>query len=525
MKNKNDKLNEVEFRKTESEKIKKKNDDDRLQRETQKRVNREKKTARKNRAEQSRKTKKTELEKIEEQSQRERVRQDKQRLREANRNNQKSLIKSKIQVWKSLRTLQNGLSHRSYRITHIKNKTGGFDRKVFLGSKRRTTKAFVSVRSRFYQSDEAAKSIFKHVSREISAYYDCRNTASVVPEFIQNNRSYTFKHLSECEQEHQEAIGKKPRSDFRKVYEHVVAFSEDRFIELERQFGEEAAKEMLLEHLKLYALEIQNEFGFEPLRVDLHLDEGFVNERTGQFHRNVHCHIHFYNYDFVKKFSPLKGIMKKVKCPETGKLESNPATAKFQDIAAATFKKLGFTRGLKKDKTKKSHLSRDQYIAQQQKEKEQEIAKIDISLKERKAEIEDQAQFYRDLFKKQRQEIRDERSKYETDLSKLDKEQEQQKRAEQHFNEVLVMMNLIREWKKQVIDKDFGEALKSRKQIEGKYDELTSNEHHLTPEISKNIKDMLDYEFTQAEEFENDYYVLDEERISSKHKRKKSTKL
>ena len=517
MKNKNFNSDEVEFRKSESQKIKKKNDDERLQRDTQKRVNQEKKVAQKNRIEQSRKNKKTELEKLDEQSRREKIRKDKEHIREASRNNQRSLIKTKINVWKDLRSQHRGLSKRTFHITHIKRKSGGFEKNVFLGSSRRTKKAFVSVRSSFYKGG-AAWGLFKHVSREISTYYDCRNTASVVPEFIQNNRSYSFKGLKECDQEYQEATGKKPRSDFRKVYEHVVVFSEDQFIELERQFGEEAAKEMLLEHLKLYALEIQNEFGFEPMRVDLHLDEGYVNERTGQFHRNVHCHIQFYNYDFVNKISPLKGVMKKVKCPSTGKLEANPAPAKFQDIAADTFKKLGFKRGEKKDKTKKSHIARDQYIAQQQKKREEKIATLDASLKEREEKIKAQAEQYRTK-------LREERSAIDNDLNTLHEQQHQHQQSLEQFNEVLALMNKIRTWKKQVMEQDFDLATKSRKQIEAKYEELTSTKQSLSPEMSKNLNEILDYEFTQAAEFEEDYYVLEEERISSKHKRRKSVKL
>ena len=82
-------------------------------------------------------------------------------------------------------------------------------------------------------------------------------------------------------------------------------------------------------------------------------------------------------------------MLKKEKCSYTGKLQTNPAMSKLQDLEAEVFKPLGFRRGLKKSETQKSHLSRDRYIAKQQEQRLSELAALEhqFSVQQRETDI------------------------------------------------------------------------------------------------------------------------------------------
>ena len=68
-----------------------------------------------------------------------------------------------------------------------------------------------------------------------------------------------------------------------------------------------------------------NKFGFEPMSIDLHLDEGDI--RDGKFVEHIHMHINFFNFDFEKLVQPIT-IMKR-----------HDFTV-FQDLASVAFSPL-----------------------------------------------------------------------------------------------------------------------------------------------------------------------------------------
>jgi len=164
--------------------------------------------------------------------------------------------------------------------------------------------------------------------------------------------------------------------------------------------GSDFVKEKIAVLIEQYIKEISDKYGFEPLRYDLHLDEGVYKE--GVFKRNIHAHISFYNYNYKARrgylddlkafndgntslkpekpeFVPLNPIKKKQK-DEHGKLKVNDAFSEFQDIAGDVFFKAGFFRGIKKSITNAEHLNRDDYIKKIQDAVESAVNKAVLKL-------------------------------------------------------------------------------------------------------------------------------------------------
>lgn len=104
----------------------------------------------------------------------------------------------------------------------------------------------------------------------------------------------------------------------------------------------------------MYMKELQDKYGFTPIGVNLHLDEGYINEKN-EVKFNVHAHCVAFNYDFEKGKSVLRNLRKK----------------DFQDmqtLAQDSFKKVGldFVRGKEKTIAGKDHLEHNDFILQKQ---------------------------------------------------------------------------------------------------------------------------------------------------------------
>lgn len=264
------------------------------------------------------------------------------------------------------------------------------------------SKEFIAIRTRYYKK-EKAKSLDKHVRRK------SHTTTNAYPHLSENNFSKQFRTKTSCNDEYFQINGRKTRSDFNEVFEHMGILSLDKFEELEKKYPKDKLQPALLRLVEKYALEIKDKYGFEPLRCDFHLDEGHYDE-NGIFKRNIHFHLQFYNYDFKNKLSPLKNIQKKVVSNidlstgeevsnlskedlesgiENGKIKRiltvNPFFSDIQDIAARIFKPAGFRRGISKSITGKEHFSKDKYISEKHKEQEQQINQVNAEIESKNA--------------------------------------------------------------------------------------------------------------------------------------------
>ena len=137
------------------------------------------------------------------------------------------------------------------------------------------------------------------------------------------------------------------------VFEHVLVLSKDQLTK--------CTKKGLHEAVQGYMKQIRQEWGFEPMGYRMHLDEGHYNKQ-GKFIANPHAHIYFFNYDFEKKRSPLRDLMVKGKNDKGKSPALNPHFVKIQDIAAESFRKLGFRRGISKGEKNKKHQEKAEFV-------------------------------------------------------------------------------------------------------------------------------------------------------------------
>ncbi|AXQ99177.1 hypothetical protein [Pseudoalteromonas piscicida] len=201
-----------------------------------------------------------------------------------------------------------------------------------------------------------------------------------------------------CEQ-HKLVTGKKVRSDNNVLFEHVVWLSEQQYKKLEEQYGKKRVKAAFLKRLQLYAESVKRELGFEPLGIDIHMDEGHT-DNTGRFIRNIHAHVQFMNYDFSKRRAPLRHMMKKGKDRNGKTHQLNPKFERLQTLDYEQFKGLGFQRGKSKLITGREHLAKELFVKNKQKkliskvqnlsQQDKELQRTILSLRSETRSLEEQ---------------------------------------------------------------------------------------------------------------------------------------
>ncbi len=151
----------------------------------------------------------------------------------------------------------------------------------------------------------------------------------------------------------------KHRKNENEVIEMVVALSEEQAL----NYLENGVD--LMQGFENFAKNIETKHGLKPLAISLHLDEGVVKNDITKL--NIHAHLTFFNYHFIKQKSVLRTLQRK-------------DFQDMQDIAQTSFQEVGFDfkRGESKELSGKEHLERNDFILAKQKE---EIIKLDFEYK------------------------------------------------------------------------------------------------------------------------------------------------
>lgn len=226
-------------------------------------------------------------------------------------------------------------------------------------------KEFVAVRTRYHKI-AAAIAVLDHVHSMRNGFTCSQNVLSAyshnnVGVYAAGAKSALEAMYIMCDR-YQNTTGKKCRSDFNVMFEHILILSEERYSFLEQKHGADRVKQACMHYFKQYAQAIKKEFGFEPMGIDLHFDEGIVNPIDGQFKRNIHCHITYFNYDFERKKAPLRHLMRKG-FDDNGRINQlNPNFVKMQDIAGDIFGKMGFKRGVSRSVTGIKHENKELFV-------------------------------------------------------------------------------------------------------------------------------------------------------------------
>jgi hypothetical protein len=252
-------------------------------------------------------------------------------------------------------------------------------------------KAYAGVKA-YYYKQKAAEAVLDHAHAQRNGFTKSDN---VNPALSHNNVGYYYHGANSCAEalrlmcdKHKEVTGKKVRSDNNVLFEHVVFLSEFQVARLEKKYGHEQVKHAMIKRLRHYAEGIKREFGFEPLGIDLHQDEGRVED--GVFVRNVHAHVQFMNYSFEKRFSPLRHMMKKGKNQDGRTNASNPNFEKLQDLVHQSFANLGFARGEPKSVTGREHLIKEEFVKNKKRELIAQVQTLTKKDKELKSAIQAQ---------------------------------------------------------------------------------------------------------------------------------------
>ena len=113
-------------------------------------------------------------------------------------------------------------------------------------------------------------------------------------EELDKNVNLTFSNFEELENKRQNYLKSKNKNDYmqKHLVEFVVSLSYDK------------VKEYLKDNRNIdngfieYAKDLKANYGLETLNIDIHKDEGFIE--NGEVKFNYHAHILAYNYDFNK---------------------------------------------------------------------------------------------------------------------------------------------------------------------------------------------------------------------------------
>lgn len=189
-----------------------------------------------------------------------------------------------------------------------------------------------------------------------------------------NNSSHIFADFNKKLKE-QKAIQKEKKSYHKKksntYYEQVLVLPQEMFFDdLKNGKGNLIGKSM-----QDYMLKIKKEFGFEPIDMHLHLDEGH-KDKDGKFITNVHAHLGFLNFDFDKGLTVLRKLVKK-------------DFSLMQDMAADAFQAngLNYVRGISKNISKAKHLEKDDFINEKHQELIKELAVMLNTIDDKKNEL------------------------------------------------------------------------------------------------------------------------------------------
>lgn len=235
---------------------------------------------------------------------------------------------------------------------------------------------FVSVNMKYYKEIKAGK-LLKHNKRE------------TVPDYVigdpKKNLTHTFMDMSISdiiEMVNADSRRYRRAKVFQKnpnvLIDGVIAFSRDQVLFLQKKFGEDLANEKIMDYAKKFAFAVREKYGFEPVNLSFHLDEGHVD--NGEVKKNFHAHLSFLNYDFKKHKSVLRTM-------------KNNDFSIMQDILGEVFSEIGFRRGKRKSSNK--HLERTEYI-----EMAKKIEELSKNLKNTDKLIEEKNQM---LFEKSNQ--------------------------------------------------------------------------------------------------------------------------
>ncbi len=206
------------------------------------------------------------------------------------------------------------------------------------------------------------------------------NNLTKLGEYSQNlNELYNKKKLDNIlKSQYQHLL--KTKEDIQYKNKSYAKSNESTLVEMVVALSEEQAKAYLESGKDLgvgfdnFTKNLCEKYGFTPLQVSLHLDEGYIENGVAKL--NIHAHLTLFNFSFEKEKSVLRTLKKE-------------DYRNLQDMASLSFQEVGFDfkRGESKELSGKEHLERNEFILEKQKlELKQQILEIN-ELKNKEKEL------------------------------------------------------------------------------------------------------------------------------------------
>ncbi len=195
-----------------------------------------------------------------------------------------------------------------------------------------------------YSKAKAYQKIKEHNERLKKIDYLLREQAkklNIEYEDKYKNQNINFYNLEQMQQKRK----RKPQKNENEIIETIIVFSEEQSLKYLKNDDD-----TLLKISQQIALNFKKIYGFEPMQIDLHRDEGYIDKDTKQIKYNFHAHLVLYNYDFEKNKTVLRTLRKQ-------------DFRDMQDLAEQSAKEAGFDfrRGEKKEYTNARHLKTQEF--------------------------------------------------------------------------------------------------------------------------------------------------------------------
>lgn len=212
---------------------------------------------------------------------------------------------------------------------------------------------YISVNAKYYTSKQVSKRA-EHNNREAKIDYLLPSENRIFQNIENNFGQFSMMEKFELMNQRKKQIQNQKgffKTDGNDLIEMVVSLSEEQAL---NYLNQEGGDDKLFSGFLQLAEDIKSNFGFEPVGVSLHLDEGFITP-TGDIKYNIHAHLDFLNFDFKKEKTVLRNMKKQ-------------HWRDLQDLAEKSFKSknLDFVRGEQKLDNSKDHLEKNDYIASKQ---------------------------------------------------------------------------------------------------------------------------------------------------------------
>ena len=274
----------------------------------------------------------------------------------------------------------------------------------------------ICVNTKFFSRTQASGEM-SHVKRDLP-----QDKNVIDPELTKDNFGTT---PSSIDKNYSSALKLMPDSVKNSLIDSVLVFPLEQFNKMREehpQTWQKHIKESMIPMMN----EMEQELGFQPLGYQVHLDEGRIDEDTGEVILNPHAHILFANVctkditiQKTKKITqkgedgkalrdPKKPSKYLYELDENGKPKEeiieidlkgraplslhqargkDSVWARQQDIAAKHLKNLGFERGDSKELTNAKHLSKSQHVSRELRRGEQAIESQKLVMAAQKREL------------------------------------------------------------------------------------------------------------------------------------------